>query len=248
MNHHYPLRGQPPPMFCRTLTRRRKQRFVIVCIIMLAFLYKGPMNVPEEIEHFHVEDAQPPITLSNKTAALCTVIKDPQKRYIDEWADYHMMAAGFTSLRLYDNTQNFTLKNWGEDKSYSSNIRRIHFLPDITHNITYFEGVKSNVQSAAFMDCVKSAIEEGIDWVATFDMDEFLVLYNTTSSIVDFMEEYCEHPCGQLSFNWLLFGSSNRSKYAPVPETKRFQYRIQSNDDNLVKGIADPKAVDQSSL
>ena len=123
MNHHYPLRGQPPPMFCRTLTRRRKQRFVIVCIIMLAFLYKGPMNVPEEIEHFHVEDSQPPITLSNKTAALCTVIKDPQKRYIDEWADYHMMAVGFTSLRLYDNTQNFTLKNWGEDKSYSSNIK-----------------------------------------------------------------------------------------------------------------------------
>lgn len=182
---------------------------------------------------------------SNKTATLCAVVKDQQLKYIDEWADYHM-ALGFTGMRIYDNTDDFALKDWGKDKPYSDQIKLIHFLPDVTHNITRFPGCKSEAQSAAYMDCVKASIKQNVNWVAGFDMDEFLVLRNSTS-IVDFLDEYCKFPCVQISFNWLMFGSSNRNRYVPVPVTKRFPYRVKSNLESIVKGIADPRAVDQSS-
>lgn len=95
-------------------------------------------------------------------------------------------------------------------------------------------------------------VENNVSWVAGLDVDEFLVLkldvYKT--SLIEFMDEFCKPPCGQLSINWLLFGSSNRSRYVPVPVTKRFSIRTPSDDENLVKGIADPRAVnvDQSSF
>ena len=172
----------------------------------------------QEVSTLH-ESFHQTVSTSKKRAILCTVIKDPKLRYIDEWADYHM-ALGFTSLRLYDNTDSFALNNWGRNKSYASHIERIHFLPGVTHNITHFKNGGSEVQSTAFMDCVSSAKENNIDWIAGFDIDEFLILRSTPFSIVDFMDQYCQYPCGQISFNWLLFGSSNRSKYAPVPVTK----------------------------
>ena len=201
---------------------------------------------------------QPNQTLSSKkrettkTASLCLIVKDQHLRYIDEWADYHM-ALGFTGLRLYDNTKEFVMKTWGTDKPYSNRIERIHFLPNITHNITEHKLGKREIttttknQDTAYMDCVRSAVRKDIDWVAAFDEDEFLVLRNS-SSIVDFMDDYCKYPCGQLSFNMLRFGSANRSRYVPVPVTRRFQYHDNSDDGVWVKAIVNPRAVKQELL
>ena len=65
-------------------------------------------------------------TDNNMSARLCLVVKDPFQQYIDEWADYHIMALGFISLQLYDNTDKFIMKDWGiqrqsnhEDALYS---------------------------------------------------------------------------------------------------------------------------------
>jgi len=194
---------------------------------------------------------------SNKTASLCLVIKDQNLRYIDEWADYHM-ALGFTGLRLYDNTKEFVMKNWGINKPYSNGIQRIHFLPNITHKITEYKTNKRNnttttavtkFQDAVYMDCVRSAKRNGIDWVAAFDVDEFLVLKNYSSSVVEFMEEYCEYPCGQISFNTIRFGSAeNQSRYFPVLVTRRFQYRDNLDDGIYVKAIVNPLAVKQNEF
>lgn len=179
-----------------------------------------------------------------KAALLCLVVKDQYLRYIDEWADYHM-ALGFTGLRLYDNTDDFVMKNWGNDKPYRNHIERIHFLPNITHKITEYKMNKTEVtknQDTAYMDCVQSAMRRGIEWVAAFDEDEFLVLRNS-SSVVEFMDEHCKYPCGQISFNTYRFGSANRSRYVQLPVTRRFQYRDSSDDGFWVKAIVNPRAV-----
>jgi len=214
----------------------------ICCILLASENYDIISRLQHEVSTLHGSFHQT-MSTSKKKAILCTVIKDVELLYIDEWADYHM-ALGFTSLRLYDNSDSFTMNNWGRDKSYASQIERIHFLPGVTHNISQSMGGASKLQSTAFMDCVSYAKENNIDWVAAFDLDEFLVLRSAPFSIVDFMDQYCQYPCGQISFNWLMFGSNNRSKYVPVPVTKRFPYRTPSAKWEIVcKGIADPKAI-----
>lgn len=174
---------------------------------------------------------------------LCTIVKDPHNRYIDEWVDYHF-ALGFSRIRLYDNTENFTLEDWGWDKSYASQIDRIHYLPGITHPVERHSKCGAPKQSPGFMECAQFAKLENIDWVTGLDIDEFLVIRDPTLSVVDFMEQYCKYPCGQLSLNWLLFGPSGRKEYQPVPVTKRFNHRLISKNVNSVKGIAAPDAID----
>lgn len=175
---------------------------------------------------------------------LCTVIKDPHNRYIEEWVDYHF-ALGFSRIRLYDNTENFTLEDWGRGKSYISQVDKIHYLPGITHNVSNHKKCGAPKQSPGFMDCAQVAKRENIAWVSGLDIDEFLVIREPSLSVVDFMEQYCKYPCGQLSLNWLLFGPSGRREYTPVPVTKRFTHRESEKGWNLlVKGIADPKAID----
>jgi len=174
---------------------------------------------------------------------LCTIIKDPYNRYIEEWVDYHF-ALGFSRIRLYDNTDNFTLQHWGQDKTYISKVDKIHYLPGITHNVSKHAKCGAPRQSPGFMDCAQVAKAEGISWVSGLDIDEFLVIREPLS-IVDFMEKYCKYPCGQLSLSWLLFGPSGRKEYKPVPVTKRFNHRKNVGEIH-VKGIADPNAIDFS--
>lgn len=93
------------------------------------------------------------------------------------------------------------------------------------------------------MDCARTAKDLKYDWVMGLDIDEFLMIKKPNVSIVDFMDQYCIHPCGQLSFNWLMFSSGGRKEYKPVPVTRRFTER-DIRPAQLVKGIADPKALD----
>mmetsp|Transcript_37300 Transcript_37300/g.78666 ORF Transcript_37300/g.78666 Transcript_37300/m.78666 type:complete len:373 (+) Transcript_37300:288-1406(+) len=241
------------------LTRRL---FVIAMVVILWYINMERQNhaiaksgrqlqqLQQSVPTFDVIHPLP--STSPKKAMLCTVIKDPQKRYIDEWADYHM-ALGFDRLALYDNTEEFVLEDWGWEKSYATKVHRIHFLLNVTHIITHPSdciGCGADFQSAAFMDCAYGAKANGYDYVAGLDIDEFLVIRkNTSLSIVDLMEEYCQFPCGQLGFNWIIFGPSHRETYVPVPVTKRFNEKIHVTDwDVLLKSIANTQAIDLSSF
>uniref|UniRef100_A0A7S2I374 Glycosyltransferase family 92 protein n=1 Tax=Helicotheca tamesis TaxID=374047 RepID=A0A7S2I374_9STRA len=177
----------------------------------------------------------------NATASLCLVAKDPHVRYIDEWADYHF-ALGFTGLHVFDNSASFSLRDWGKDKPYAGNIRVEHFIPGLTHNVTD-KGERTKNQDFAYLECIREAIAQNISWVAMFDLDEFLVMHHT-DSVTEFMENHCQPPCGQVSFNWIPFGSSNRTRYVPVPVTRRFVHC--EPVVSWIKAIVDPKAVNRS--
>jgi hypothetical protein len=69
------------------------------------------------------------------------------------------------------------------------------------------------------------------------------------NSVADLMKDHCRKEeeeeggkCGQLSFNWRMFGSADQTKYHAVPVTRRFQY-ITTAWQGTIKVIADPKAV-----
>lgn len=125
---------------------------------------------------------------------------------------------------------------------YTDQITRMHFLPNVTINVTEYKNGKTEVtklKDAMFMDCVQSAIDEGIDWVAAFGKDEFL-------------ENYCQYPCGQMSVNLVPIGSVNQSRYVSVPVTRRFQFQHRaepnSERDKWVKGIVNLAAVLQEQF
>jgi hypothetical protein len=145
----------------------------------------------------------------NSTATLCLIVKDPQL-YLEEWVDYHF-ALGFTGLHIFDNSPSFNLQDWGKDKSYAGRINVTHHVPKSMYD----------QQTTAYVECIREAASNNISWVADFDVDEFLVL-RRHESVLSLMEDHCPWPCGQLSINWITFGSSNRTHYAPVPVTRRF--------------------------
>ena len=79
------------------------RKLLAVCVFGTIFLYlifvikigrTGPTNV----------------NFPEIKAVVCS-IQIKIEAYIDEWVDYHL-AIGFTKIYIYDNSENFDLKNW----------------------------------------------------------------------------------------------------------------------------------------
>eukprot|EP00550_Attheya_septentrionalis_P006521 CAMPEP_0198285180 /NCGR_PEP_ID=MMETSP1449-20131203/4492_1 /TAXON_ID=420275 /ORGANISM="Attheya septentrionalis, Strain CCMP2084" /LENGTH=349 /DNA_ID=CAMNT_0043982485 /DNA_START=240 /DNA_END=1289 /DNA_ORIENTATION=- len=169
-----------------------------------------------------------------KKAAMCSIVKN-EEAYIDEWVDYHH-ALGFDLFYIYDNSDGFEMKQWGNEKG--DYVRVIHFPGDAK-------------QMLAYKDCGKRLKEGGNGhhtWAAFFDVDEFLVI-KKHEHVSDFLEDHCVN--GAIAVNWFFFGESSRIVYTPLPVTKRFIYRVPSvnqhvksivrlTDFNTEKDIKDP--------
>jgi hypothetical protein len=93
----------------------------------------------------------------------CLEIKDAEL-YIDEWADYHF-ALGFTFVCMFDNSNNFTMRDWTrKDGIYKDRVKVTHH-PNVPGKV--------GTQSKAYKECMEEAVAQDIDWVATIDVDEF---------------------------------------------------------------------------
>lgn len=131
------------------------------------------------------------------------------ERYIDEWVDYNF-AIGFHDIYIYDNSETNTLGQWGE-LSLPRNDRNVH--------VTHFPGRRT--QELAYDDCARK-FKNRSDYLAFFDDDEFLVL-KKHSNVAELVQEHLHN--GSLAIHWHVFGTSNHTTYAPLPVTKRFQFR-----------------------
>jgi hypothetical protein len=148
-------------------------------------------------------------------AALCCVVKD-EEAYIDEWVDYHH-ALGFDSIHVYDNSDSFELKQWGEEKGQHVTV-------------THWPGIAK--QGSSYLDCARRLAAEGGNhtWAAFFDVDEFLIL-KKHAHVEDFLLEKCA--TGTLTVNWLMFSGMSRTLYSPAPVTKRFIHREEKTNKHI---------------
>ena len=144
---------------------------------------------------------------------MCVLMKS-EELYVDEWTDYHL-GLGFSNIFIYDNTDNNTMKKWGEQKE---GVEVIHW-----------PGLKRQHRSQ--VHCLTKGPK--YTWMALFDGDEFLVL-KKHDNVIDFLKEHCKG--GSIAINWSVFGTGNQTKYEALPVTKRFMYR-ESNISSLVKSI-----------
>ena len=140
-------------------------------------------------------------------AAICAIQKGA-KRYLDEWTDYHL-ALGFDRIYLYDNSDDFELKEWAQNKD------RIH--------VKHYPGIKKQIK--AYTECGRWIKYHNMhSWIAFVDTDEFIVIRDTNKFpyIMDFLNTL-PLDAGGLAINWEMFGANNQTKYEPKPLLLRFQ-------------------------
>ena len=105
-------------------------------------------------------------------AAICAIQKGA-KRYLDEWTDYHL-ALGFDRIYLYDNSDDFELKEWAQNK-------------DSIH-VKHYPGLQK--QMIAYTECGQwIQYHKMHSWIAFMDTDEFVVIRDTNKFpyIMDFL-------------------------------------------------------------
>jgi hypothetical protein len=130
--------------------------------------------------------------------ALACIAKD-EDNYIEEWLKYNFKL-GFDDIFIYQN-------NW-----------RCNIEMDNLHKID-FDGY--GIQTPAYNNFLQT-YHDRYDWVAFFDVDEFLVL-KKHKNIKDFMEEYSNHDA--IGINWVLFGDNGLTFDGDYSVLSRFTKR-----------------------
>lgn len=115
-----------------------------------------------------------------KVSLVC--IAKNEDKYIQEWIDYYFKL-GVDDIHIYMN-----------DWRFHTNQK----------NVYTYELDGQGMQSTAYNDFIINRSEKN-QWVAFFDVDEFLVL-KTHSNIKEFIEDYKDE--NGLGINWVLFGDS----------------------------------------
>eukprot|EP00546_Thalassionema_frauenfeldii_P021933 CAMPEP_0178896072 /NCGR_PEP_ID=MMETSP0786-20121207/950_1 /TAXON_ID=186022 /ORGANISM="Thalassionema frauenfeldii, Strain CCMP 1798" /LENGTH=337 /DNA_ID=CAMNT_0020566395 /DNA_START=119 /DNA_END=1132 /DNA_ORIENTATION=- len=165
----------------------------------------------------------PPLNDSELQIALCTSIRN-EEHYLSEWLDYHL-ALGFSMIIISDNSAKSTLTPY--NNTHNDRVR-VFSTPNQTRTI--FKQIKDEqlrhphwhmLQNNACIDYLKQ-LRRPPEWLALFDVDEFLVL-KKHSNAIEFMQEYV--PNGTINVNSFFFGTSNHSKYLDYPVTQRFTFQ-----------------------
>jgi hypothetical protein len=147
-----------------------------------------------------------------KSVLVC--IAKGERLYIEEFIAYYLKL-GFYKIIIYDNSDSNELK----------------YLNNPSIQIIHFPGLGKQIP--AYNHFIKR-FKHLYDYVAFFDVDEFLVLKRHTN-INDFCLQHI--PSGALGVNWYIFGNNGQTKYEPRGVLERFTRRS-SIMDHHVKTIA----------
>mmetsp|Transcript_23519 Transcript_23519/g.32991 ORF Transcript_23519/g.32991 Transcript_23519/m.32991 type:complete len:410 (+) Transcript_23519:54-1283(+) len=253
------------PSFCNVIILLSSFAVVAIQVFQITNVFKSnqqkdltnlPPVFPPPPHHHHHQFMKK--NNHNFTAAICALVVDAEM-YLMEWLDYHL-ALGFEEIFLYDNSENFELKQWYQNTRSHPIYSRVHIkhLPGkgwldeyehyggYTQNVAYTHCIKKRgkrnskkLSSKLSNSTVLQKKETKHDFFALIDLDEFIVLkqYGTNHSVIqDVIAEYLEPYGGALTMNWQLFGTSNKSTYSPVPLLRRNLHR-DPEPDNVIKVI-----------
>lgn len=116
--------------------------------------------------------------------ALVAIAKN-EDNYIDEWVDYNYKL-GFDDIIIYLNNWRYDFKN--------KKVKTIEFDGHAKQMSAYNHFIQNNTE---------------YDWVAFFDVDEFLVLkkYNNIHDFINYYKNF-----NGIAVNWYLFGDNHQEK------------------------------------
>jgi hypothetical protein len=146
-----------------------------------------------------------------KVALVC--IAKNEDKYIQEWIDYNLKL-GFDSIFIYQN-------DWRTDIENPKVVK------------LEMDGI--NKQRDSYNHFLRSYHKE-YDWVAFFDVDEFLVL-KKHDSIKKFIHDYKEFP--GIGVNWVLFGNNGLTKtngdYSSIKRFTKRQWDVNPHIKTIMK-------------
>ena len=148
----------------------------------------------------------------NMKVALVCIAKN-EDNYIKEWYDYHMKI-GFDDIIVYQN--------------------------DWECNITEPNLIKYRVDGKnKQLFCYNNFITEHqgkYDWVAFFDVDEFLVL-KKHKNVKEFIKDYEDYP--GIGINWVFFGDNNHNgvidDYSVISRFIKREKKVNNHVKSIVK-------------
>ena len=180
-------------------------------------------NMANVVDQFgkHNENGVENLTIkSNGKSLVCCIAKN-EDDYINEWIRYNIHV-GFDHVVVYQN-------NW-----------RAKVDDDLKDRVTLVEWDTNYMfaQQKAYNDCISKFADE-YDWIAFFDVDEFLVLKNS-KDLNDWLGEYSSYD--SIGVNWKYFGDSNISTLDEKRSVARFTKR-QDKADSHVKTILNTRKV-----
>lgn len=161
--------------------------------------------------------------MKKKIALVTLAHKD--ELYIQEWIDYHLKL-GFDDIHIFQN-------NWRWETQTTNENVFLHEFDGQSYKSDEPIWVK-NIQAKCFTEFGRKYCDE-YEWVAFFDIDEFLVL-KKTNNIKEFIKDYDNHDC--LIINWAMFGDNGITDFDEnyTSQLKRFTKR-QSNLHSQFKSI-----------
>lgn len=141
--------------------------------------------------------------MSECKCALVCIAKD-EDDYIQEWVDYHLKL-GFSDIYVWQN-------NWR-----CTNL--------IQNEHVHLKIIDGNYKQ---LDCYNQAIEQiwnEYDWIAFFDVDEFLVINSKLTnceSISQFLSQDKYNNISSICVNWRIFGDSGQTVFNTFNVLERF--------------------------
>lgn len=133
------------------------------------------------------------------SVGLCLIIKDENKDLL-EWIDYHK-SIGVTNIIIVDDNSSTSALNDIMPHVWSGFLLHYSYLTRPMNS--------RNNQMYAYNYCIKNFASH-FSHMGFIDTDEFIVLVNRSSTILDLIEPYRAH--GGLTLNWKLIGSNGHIK------------------------------------
>ena len=150
---------------------------------------------------------------------LCAIVKNENK-YLNEWVEYYH-GLGFDDILLYDNNDiNGETIDLQYDYVSIIDYRGKH----ISRND---DGFTMDDQEIVYNDCYFNH-SSGYDWVAFFDIDEFLTLDNGLK-INEFLSQNIFSGTDAIQINWEVYGDDGNVRYDERPVVERFTKSIRDN-------------------
>ena len=152
--------------------------------------------------------------------AVASIFKN-EARYIQEWIDHHR-SVGVDLFYLFDNGSS----DGGPEVVRGEADVQLIDLP----------GASRQLQSVA--QAVLMAESDGVDWLASIDLDEYLAPGEPWTSVEAVLPPWAD--C--VAPRWLMFGTGGHEAYEPLPTMVRFVRRA-SRPAVLGKSIVRPSRV-----
>ncbi len=169
------------------------------------------------------------------TIALCAIAKN-EGPYLAEWAVYHRLI-GFDQILVYEN------ESTDDSKAVLGRLEDA----GVVKVISWPSRTDGQVQKRAYADGLRR-LRADFEWIAFFDIDEFLFIPAFENRIHPFLAAYGH--LDAIAVNWAMFGTSGHETRTPGLVIERFTRRAKTEHggNRAVKTIARIRALKAPNL